>query len=113
MTENFAQLFEESLKTVEMDVGSIITGVVIDSLTRRGLPGAVVAPPLRPVLRRRDACRGRRTQPERHLEAIHARLRHRCPRRDEKRRPRRNDSKKLDQTDRQQREEIRGRQWPA
>ena len=30
MTENFAQLFEESLKTVEMDVGSIITGVVID-----------------------------------------------------------------------------------
>jgi len=30
MTESFAQLFEESLKTVEMDVGSIITGVVID-----------------------------------------------------------------------------------
>jgi small subunit ribosomal protein S1 len=30
MTENFAQLFEESLKTVEMDIGSIITGVVID-----------------------------------------------------------------------------------
>ena len=29
MSENFAQLFEESLKTVEMDVGSIITGVVI------------------------------------------------------------------------------------
>jgi small subunit ribosomal protein S1 len=30
MTESFAQLFEESLKTVEMDVGSIITGVVMD-----------------------------------------------------------------------------------
>ena len=30
MSESFAQLFEESLKTVEMDVGSIITGVVID-----------------------------------------------------------------------------------
>jgi small subunit ribosomal protein S1 len=30
MTENFAELFEESLKTVEMDVGSIISGVVID-----------------------------------------------------------------------------------
>ena len=30
MTESFAQLFEESLKTVEMDVGSIISGVVID-----------------------------------------------------------------------------------
>ena len=29
MSENFAQLFEESLRTVEMDVGSIITGVVI------------------------------------------------------------------------------------
>jgi len=30
MTENFAELFEESLKTVEMDIGSIISGVVID-----------------------------------------------------------------------------------
>jgi len=30
MSESFAQMFEESLKTVEMDVGSIITGVVID-----------------------------------------------------------------------------------
>jgi small subunit ribosomal protein S1 len=30
MSESFAQLFEESLRTVEMDVGSIITGVVID-----------------------------------------------------------------------------------
>ena len=30
MSESFAQLFEESLQTVEMDVGSIITGVVID-----------------------------------------------------------------------------------
>ncbi|TXG97878.1 MAG: 30S ribosomal protein S1 [Nevskiaceae bacterium] len=30
MTESFAQLFEESLKTVEMDVGSIITRVVMD-----------------------------------------------------------------------------------
>ncbi len=30
MTENFAELFAESLKTVEMDVGSIISGVVID-----------------------------------------------------------------------------------
>ena len=30
MSESFAQLFEESLQTVDMDVGSIITGVVID-----------------------------------------------------------------------------------
>ena len=30
MTENFAQLFEESLKTVDMKPGAIVTGVVID-----------------------------------------------------------------------------------
>ena len=30
MSESFAQLFEESLKTVEMTPGSIVTGVVID-----------------------------------------------------------------------------------
>ena len=30
MTENFQQLFEESLKSVEMNPGAIITGVVID-----------------------------------------------------------------------------------
>jgi len=30
MSENFAELFEESLQTVEMEIGSIITGVVID-----------------------------------------------------------------------------------
>jgi small subunit ribosomal protein S1 len=30
MSENFAELFEESLKTVDMVPGSIITGVVID-----------------------------------------------------------------------------------
>ena len=30
MSESFAELFEESLKTVEMSTGSIVTGVVID-----------------------------------------------------------------------------------
>ncbi len=30
MSENFAELFEESLKTVEMAPGSIVTGVIID-----------------------------------------------------------------------------------
>ena len=30
MSENFAQLFEESLKTIEMTPGAIVTGVVID-----------------------------------------------------------------------------------
>jgi small subunit ribosomal protein S1 len=30
MTESFAELFEESLKTVDMVPGTIITGVVID-----------------------------------------------------------------------------------
>jgi len=30
MSESFAELFEESLKTVEMNPGSIVTGVVID-----------------------------------------------------------------------------------
>ena len=30
MTENFQELFEESLKTVEMNPGAIITGVIID-----------------------------------------------------------------------------------
>jgi small subunit ribosomal protein S1 len=30
MTENFAELFEESLKTVEMEPGSIVTGTVVD-----------------------------------------------------------------------------------
>ena len=30
MSENFADLFEESLKTVDMVPGSIVTGVVID-----------------------------------------------------------------------------------
>mgnify|MGYP000376467849 FL=1 len=30
MSENFAELFEESLKSVEMNPGAIITGVVID-----------------------------------------------------------------------------------
>lgn len=30
MSESFAELFEESLKTVDMDPGSIVTGVVID-----------------------------------------------------------------------------------
>ncbi|MEJ2062150.1 MAG: 30S ribosomal protein S1 [Reinekea sp.] len=30
MTESFAELFEESLKTIEMEPGSIVTGVVVD-----------------------------------------------------------------------------------
>ena len=30
MSENFAELFEESLQTVEMNPGAIITGVIID-----------------------------------------------------------------------------------
>ncbi len=30
MTESFADLFEESLKTIEMEPGSIVTGVVVD-----------------------------------------------------------------------------------
>jgi small subunit ribosomal protein S1 len=30
MNENFAELFEESLKTVDMVPGSIVTGVIID-----------------------------------------------------------------------------------
>ncbi len=30
MSESFADLFEESLKTVEMQPGSIVTGVVLD-----------------------------------------------------------------------------------
>ena len=30
MSESFAELFEESLKTVELKAGSIITGVVVD-----------------------------------------------------------------------------------
>ena len=30
MSESFAELFEESLKTVDMVPGSIVTGVVID-----------------------------------------------------------------------------------
>ena len=30
MSESFAELFEESLKTVDMKPGSIVTGVVID-----------------------------------------------------------------------------------
>ena len=30
MAESFAELFEESLKTVDMQPGSIVTGVVID-----------------------------------------------------------------------------------
>ena len=30
MSENFAELFEESLKTIDMTPGSIVTGVVID-----------------------------------------------------------------------------------
>jgi small subunit ribosomal protein S1 len=30
MSESFADLFEESLKTVDMQPGSIVTGVVID-----------------------------------------------------------------------------------
>ena len=30
MSENFAELFEESLKTVDMIPGTIVTGVVID-----------------------------------------------------------------------------------
>ena len=30
MSESFAELFEESLKTVEMTPGAIVTGVVID-----------------------------------------------------------------------------------
>ena len=30
MSESFAELFEESLKTIEMTPGSIVTGVVID-----------------------------------------------------------------------------------
>ena len=30
MSESFESLFEESLKTVEMNPGAIITGVVID-----------------------------------------------------------------------------------
>ena len=30
MTESFAELFEESLKTVDMNSGSIVTGEVVD-----------------------------------------------------------------------------------
>ena len=30
MSESFAELFEESLKTVEMNTGAIVTGVIID-----------------------------------------------------------------------------------
>ena len=30
MSESFAELFEESLQTVDMEPGSIVTGVVID-----------------------------------------------------------------------------------
>ena len=30
MSESFSELFEESLKTVEMEPGSIVSGVVID-----------------------------------------------------------------------------------
>jgi len=30
MSENFAELFEESLKTIDMQPGAIVTGVVID-----------------------------------------------------------------------------------
>lgn len=30
MNANFAELFEESLKTVEMNTGAIITGVITD-----------------------------------------------------------------------------------
>ena len=30
MSESFAELFEESLKTIEMNSGSIITGVITD-----------------------------------------------------------------------------------
>ena len=30
MSESFAELFEESLKTIDMNSGSIITGVVVD-----------------------------------------------------------------------------------
>ena len=30
MSESFQELFEESLKTVEMSPGAIITGVIID-----------------------------------------------------------------------------------
>ena len=30
MSESFAELFEESFKTVDMEPGSIVTGVVID-----------------------------------------------------------------------------------
>ncbi|MDG1937863.1 MAG: hypothetical protein P8I62_03285, partial [Pseudomonadales bacterium] len=30
MSESFADLFEESLKTIEMHPGAIITGVVLD-----------------------------------------------------------------------------------
>ena len=30
MSESFAELFEESLKTIEMEPGSIVTGTVVD-----------------------------------------------------------------------------------
>jgi small subunit ribosomal protein S1 len=30
MSESFADLFEESLKTIEMNAGAIVTGVIID-----------------------------------------------------------------------------------
>jgi small subunit ribosomal protein S1 len=30
MSESFAELFEESLRTVEMEPGSIVTGTVVD-----------------------------------------------------------------------------------
>ena len=51
-----------------------------------------------------------RPQPERHLETVQARLRHRGARRDEERWPGRHDGEKLDKTDRHERQEIRGRQ---
>ena len=36
MSESFAELFEESLQTVDMEPGSIVTGVVIDNTSGEG-----------------------------------------------------------------------------
>ena len=33
MSESFAELFEESLKSLDMQPGAIITGIVVDMVT--------------------------------------------------------------------------------
>jgi len=57
MSENFAELFEESLKTVEMSPGAIITGVIIDIdkdwvTVHAGLKSEGVIPPTNFIMRK-------------------------------------------------------------